>query len=176
MSFRYGPGDQTIVDEDSSVVDPETNPRAGRLVKAENVSREAGGCVLRLAGLYTLDRGAHNYWLTSGKPITGPPDGLINLLHYDDAAGACLAALKAGPSVCKGKNFLISDGNPLSRKGICEAALQAKKYQDYSIPMFDTSSAPGPFGTGKVYDGSKSEEALDWKPVHPSFLEFMKAN
>jgi nucleoside-diphosphate-sugar epimerase len=59
-------------------------------------------------------RGPHNFWLTSGKSVSGRPDGIINMLHYDDAAGACLAVLKAGPGVCRGKAFLISDGHPIT--------------------------------------------------------------
>jgi nucleoside-diphosphate-sugar epimerase len=147
----------------------------GRLVKAETAVLESGGCCVRLAGLYNLQRGAHNFWLTSGKPIAGPPSGVINLLHYDDAAGACLAALKAGPLVCQGKSFLISDGHPMSRKDICESALLAQLYKDCSMPTFSAEDA-GPWALGKVYRGEASNEALQWTPKYASFNGFMKAN
>lgn len=42
----------------------------------------AAGTVVRLAGLYDLERGPHSYWLKVGT-VKGAPEGLINLVHYD---------------------------------------------------------------------------------------------
>ena len=152
---------------------PITNvtPRVEKFVKAEEVVTQAGGCALRLAGLYLLQRGAHSFWLGMDKPIQGNPDGLINLLHYDDAASACLAALKAGPNVCRGKTFLISDGQPQTRRQICESALKSTIYRDRTMPTF--ASEPDPTQSGKRYDGSFSNQALQWKPKYESFDKFM---
>jgi nucleoside-diphosphate-sugar epimerase len=147
-----------------------------RLVNAEKAALEAGGCCLRLAGLYNLDRGAHNYWITAGKTIESSPDGIINLLHYEDAASACLAALKAGPSVCKGRAFLISDGHPMSRYGICKSALKAKIYKAYDMPEFNEKGNEQPWALGKIYNGSMSNDALQWTPKYKSFDEFMESN
>jgi nucleoside-diphosphate-sugar epimerase len=139
---------------------------------AEEKVRTHGGTILRLAGLYTLERGAHNFWLASGKgQVSGCPDGIINLLHYDDAAGSVVAALQADPSAVTGKTFLISDGNPLSRQQICESSLQSAKYSGMTMPKFlGTDSDP----LGKIYDGSATNKALNWKPRYPSFDEFMR--
>lgn len=62
-----------------------------------------GGNVLRLAGLYTATRGPHAYWLhktrdavTAGAPapvMPGAADALVNMLHYEDAAGAVIALI-----------------------------------------------------------------------------------
>ncbi len=83
---------------------------------------ESGGTVLRLGGLYHLRRGAHNYWVCSGKsPFASSPDGLINLIHYDDAADAVLCALKEKPGGEEGRKrqlYLVTDGVPISRKEI----------------------------------------------------------
>lgn len=149
-------------------------PRSERLVKAEQVVTKAGGCVLRLAGLYLLQRGAHSFYLSTDKPIQGNPAGLINLLHYDDAAGACLVALKAGPEVCRGQVFLISDGQPQTRTQICESTLKSAVYRGHAMPTFE--SEPDPTKPGKVYDGSQSNKALNWKPKYESFAKFMEAN
>ena len=174
--LSYEGGDGVSVNEESPTVDPDSNPRAGRLVRAEREVLAAGGCVLRLAGLYLLERGAHNFWLTSGKPIAGRPDGLINLLHYDDAASACLAAVKAGPQVCKGKCFLVSDGNPQTRSQICESALLATMYKGFEMPAFQSPGKNGPpQSIGKVYDGSRTEKLLSWKPLYESFPKFMSS-
>ena len=54
---NYGPGDSGTVTESSLLADTESSPRVARLVNAEKVCREAGGCCLPLAGLYNLHRG-----------------------------------------------------------------------------------------------------------------------
>ena len=173
---RYGPGDTSSVTETSPLADMNSSPRVARLVQAEQAALEAGGCCLRLAGLYNLQRGAHNFWLTSpGKPVQGGRDGIINLLHYDDAAAACLAAIKAGPEVCQSRAFLISDGHPLSRLQICHSALKASLYRDCSLPEF-AETQPHLLALGKVYDGAVSNQALNWKPQYDSFDAFMQAN
>lgn len=174
-TFSYGPGDSGTVTEKCALADAASSPRVARLVNAEKACLEAGGCCLRLAGLYTLQRGPHNYWITSGKGIDSAPDGLINMLHYDDAASACLAALKAGPAVCRGQAFLISDGHPISRYGICVSALKADAYKGYSMPEF-TGGNDQPWALGKIYDGSASNSALQWSPKYKSFDDFMEAN
>jgi nucleoside-diphosphate-sugar epimerase len=154
------------------------NLRSDRLVLAEQAALSAGGCALRLAGLYNLHRGAHNYWLASGKDtIAGIPDGIVNLLHYDDAAGACLAAMRVGSSVCAGRVFLISDGHPLTRLQICQSSVQAKIYQEYKdkLPAF-TQEAGSQVNKGKIYDGSLSNKLLKWSPQYESFDAFMASH
>ena len=149
------------------------SPRSLRLVKAEEGVLSGKGCVLRLAGLYTLDRGAHNYWLEKGDGnVKGSKDGIINLLHYDDAAGAAAAALKCDSDI-HGKVFLISDGNPTTRGGICESALKAERYKGFSMPSFGEQDAAG---KGKIYDGHWSNEALNWQPQYESFDKFMESS
>lgn len=171
----YGPGeaDLIVVNEDSALPAPGANARSARLIKAEQAVLKHGGACLRLAGLYTMDRGAHNFWLTSGKDVSGREDGVINLLHYDDAAGAAMAALRAGPAIVDGNVFLISDGHPLTRKQICESTLKSKQYRDRSMPKF-LGSETDPIG--KVYDGSASNMALKWDPKYRSFDSFMAAH
>jgi nucleoside-diphosphate-sugar epimerase len=164
--------DGETVDESSPTLDPETNPRTGRLIYAEQEVIALGGCALRLAGLYTKDRGAHNFWLEKCQEtgVQGREDGIVNLLHYDDAASACIATLKAGPTVNSKQTFLISDGNPTTRKGICESALKCSAYSQHSLPRF---LGPDDGLKGKIYDGSKSNEALKWQSTYASFDSFM---
>ena len=94
----------------------------------------------------------------------------IHRLSYDDAASACLAALKVGPTLNSKRTFLISDGNPTTRKGICESALKCSSYAQYSMPRF---LGPDDGLKGKIYHGSMSNELLQWKPKYPSFDSFM---
>jgi nucleoside-diphosphate-sugar epimerase len=173
----YGPGDSSgiaTVNEESPLPDPsDNNPRSARLLGAETAVLGQGGTVLRLAGLYTLDRGAHNFWLGK-EEVGGRADGIINLLHYDDAAGSVVAALQVEDvATVKGKTFLISDGHPLTRQQICESTVKSSKYSGMRIPTF---TGPESDPMGKIYDGSVTNAALNWKPRYPSFDEFMAAS
>jgi hypothetical protein len=200
----YGDGSGDVVNESSSVNDDANNPRVSRMINAERNALSRGGCALRLAGLYALERGAHNYWLEKfgtgttnaggdgGGSVQGRGDGIVNLLHYDDAASATLAALIAGPDVNSGKIFLISDGNPSTRRGICESALKHPRYGKFHMPTFasddddddgeGTRKDEGVVGgrsnnaRGKVYDGRWSNQALRWTPTYVSFDKFMTSS
>jgi nucleoside-diphosphate-sugar epimerase len=169
----YGPGEnRQVVNENSPVADTATNPRSARLIHAEQAVLKNGGSCVRLAGLYSLDRGAHNYWISSGKDVSGRADGIINQVHYDDAAGAVVAAVVAGPTVASGNVFLISDGHPMTRKEICESTLKAKKYEGKSLPEFLGTDKDS---VGKIYDGAVSNKALKWDPRYESFDSFMSS-
>lgn len=187
----YGSGDDVDVSPtvtESSPLPSNPTPRIEKLVNAENeVLKQKGGSVLRLAGLYLLDRGAHNFWLGDTAELTkaeiaGRSDSLINLLHYDDAAGSVVAALKKtiqtsnldDDSQDGGKVFLISDGNPLTRLQICESSLKHERYADRTIPKFLGSKENGD-PIGKIYDGSYTNNYLNWKPKYESFDKFMSS-
>jgi len=165
----YGSGAHVNVVTEASPTDHE-DLRAKRLIDAEEACLSRSGTVLRLAGLYILERGPHSYWLRSGKDTQGRADGLVNLLHYDDAAGACIAALAVGPALVHGKVFLISDGHPLTRQEICASALKHPMYSGNAMPKFVGSDSDP---VGKIYDGSWSNQQLKWKPGYSSFVEFM---
>ncbi|CAE8713026.1 unnamed protein product [Polarella glacialis] len=148
-----------------------------RLFEAEKPVLQDGGCILRLAGLYDARRGPHEYWLKLGV-VKGRPEGLINMLHYDDAAAAAAAAL-ARPGKSQGEVFVVADGSPVSRFGICEAALGAKPYAGFKPPTFEAATPPGVVappggaGAGKVLDASKARNLLAWRPRFPSFASYM---
>ncbi|GKY98574.1 hypothetical protein MPSEU_000814200 [Mayamaea pseudoterrestris] len=167
-----------IVMETSPTADPTTNPRVARLVNAEAAALQFGGCVLRLAGLYDLHRGAHNYWFTTKNVIAGNADALVNLLHYEDAANACLAALLADKDRVEKQVFLFSDGNPTTRRGICESALKAAPYRGMQMPAFgdDAVSNNARDNKSKVYDASWTNAQLSWQPKYESFDTFMASH
>jgi len=160
--------DGATVTEDSLVSESDS---AKTLLEAEKHVTTAQGTVLRLAGLYDLRRGAHSYWLKAGI-IKGREDGLINLVHYDDAADAVIAALRGG-SVARRNLFLVGDGTPMSRREIVESARVAPEYKDSAMPKFEGSPAKG--GLGKVYDTSRVRKTLGWTPRYKSFGQYMSA-
>jgi len=145
-------------------------PRLARLLGAEAVTREAGGSVVRLAGLYTLSRGAHNYYLTQSA-VAQRADSIINLLHYSDAAGCVVAALLRGRAE-GGALYIAADNDPLTRQQICNAALQNAQYAGAAAPAFTATEG----GRGKVYNTTATRRALDWQPLYPSFRDYMASS
>eukprot|EP00403_Amphidinium_massartii_P017258 CAMPEP_0178420848 /NCGR_PEP_ID=MMETSP0689_2-20121128/26344_1 /TAXON_ID=160604 /ORGANISM="Amphidinium massartii, Strain CS-259" /LENGTH=293 /DNA_ID=CAMNT_0020042343 /DNA_START=117 /DNA_END=998 /DNA_ORIENTATION=+ len=157
------------VTEDSAVSDTAS---AKTLLEAEQHVRTADGTVLRLAGLYDLRRGAHAYWLKTGVIKSGE-GGLVNQVHYDDAAEAVVAALRGGAPT-RGNVFLVGDGSPMSRLEIVNAARKAPVFKDAAMPSFEPpAGATG--GHGKVYDTSRVKRTIGWKPQFPSFAHYMAA-
>lgn len=59
-------------------------------VAATLFPRQAGGNVLRLVGLYHKTRGAHTFFMKAGE-VARPGGYVVNLLHYEDAAGLAAA-------------------------------------------------------------------------------------
>ena len=74
---------------------PGDTERAIAIAEMENRHERAGdqGVVLRIGGLYRQGRGPLN-WLKNRKCLSNmAPDRVIPLVHYDDAASACIGAL-----------------------------------------------------------------------------------
>lgn len=143
-------------------------PRADPLLRAEAAALAAGGCVLRLAGLYTRGRGAHTYFMKVPE-APGRQDGCLNLLHYSDAASAAVAALTRGG---RGGVYLACDGSPVSRVAMMEAALASGLWPEGRMPRF-TGDASQP--SGRRLGCAASRAALGWAPRWESFAHFVSA-
>jgi hypothetical protein len=66
----------------SPCVELGASPRLDKLLNAEAEVLKVGGNVVRLAGLYLFDRGAHTFWITR-ETVSGNPDSFVNLIHYE---------------------------------------------------------------------------------------------
>ena len=92
-----------------------TKPR----VQGEEFLRtNCGAIVLRVAGIYGPERNPLD-WIRQGR--VGPSRKYVNLIHVEDLAAICLAALERGKP---GKVYNVSDGTPRTWKDICETAQQ----------------------------------------------------
>eukprot|EP01135_Chromosphaera_perkinsii_P005022 Nk52_evm20s310 gene=Nk52_evmTU20s310 len=155
--------------------------------------------ILRAAGLYNLEKGPHRVYLR----MTSSPrraDGYINLLHYEDAAGLCLAMLTLAEK--KGsyeeiKCFVGCDGNPVTRASMMDdvyermdvfeklesnIASSKEKPMKFGVdsPMDKQSGHHMRFSTftslrGKILDNSASRKELDWQPKYKSFKAFLES-
>jgi hypothetical protein len=144
------------------------SPRAARLLDAEAIVREVGGAALRLAGLYDDERGPHRVFLRAARSPRHP-DGLINLIHYDDAATLCLAALLRGSA---GSIYVGCDGHPITRQEIVEAALRSERYEHHGQPCrFEGTDGP----LGRRCNNDQTRAALAWQPVVRSFAAWAAA-
>ncbi len=148
-----------------------STPRSQRLLDAERLVTAAGGTVLRLAGLYLLRRGAHNAYLGM-EEVKARPDGLINQVHYQDAASATVAALLRG---AEGGVYVAADDAPLSREEICAVALRSPAFRGRAAPRFAPADAHSPGGRGKVLDCRRSREELGWAPRYATFGAFIES-
>ncbi|BAM81605.1 hypothetical protein, conserved [Cyanidioschyzon merolae strain 10D] len=172
----------TVLREDSPVVtdptEPGASPSALKLLACEQVVRDAGGTVLRLAGLYTLERGPHRFWLSRGTVTGGPPDGLISLVSYHDAARAVVAALEQ-PGLER-ETLVVADAKPLSRREICEVARRHPMYAKSPMPVFTAESEAVRGGgsarpAGKRFDTSRSRAKLgQFRYDFESFEEYVQ--
>ncbi|KAG6668178.1 hypothetical protein CIPAW_01G152900 [Carya illinoinensis] len=163
-SAPYDCNDNGPCDEDTPAVPIGRSPRTDVLLKAENVVLEFGGCVLRLAGLYKADRGAHVYWLEKGT-VEARPDHILNLIHYEDAASLSVAILKKN---FHGRIFLGCDNHPLSRQEVMDLVAKSGKFSK-KFEGFTGTSDP----LGKRLNNLKTREEIGWKPKYSSFSDFL---
>lgn len=109
----YGQTDGTWVDEDSPCAPTRAGGQAS--LAAEQVLRGhphgAGGCVLRMAGIYGPGRVPRVDLIRAGKAIPAPQTGFLNLIHVEDAAAVVVAAETAPQSL-----YCVSDGAPVVRR------------------------------------------------------------
>jgi hypothetical protein len=127
-----------------------TTSRAETLLKAERRVLAAKGSVVRLAGLYDENSGPHLFY--RNHPVTSlRGDGLINLIHYEDAAALCFKILSGD---FRSEIFMGCDNSPVFRRQLC--------------------SQVGTEGTiGKRGNNDETRKRLDWTPRFRNFDEFL---
>lgn len=95
----------------------------------------------------------------------------MNLLSYEDAAGAVAACLAKGGGALAGQALLASDDTPMTREQICQVALSHSLFQGKVMPTFTGEGTVA----NKFYDCSRTRELLGWQPKYKSFASYMEA-
>nr|ACU17587.1 unknown [Glycine max] len=141
------------------------SPRTDVLLKAEKIVLEFGGSVLRLSGLYKVDKGAHAYWLDKGI-VESRPDHILNLIHYEDAASLSVAILK---KQFHGRIFLGCDNHPLSRQEVMDLVYKSGKFSK-KFEKFTGTDDP----LGKRLNNFRTCQEVGWQPKYSSFAHFLE--
>ena len=162
----YGPSNGNTVDELFRL--DTRSQRSTKMIAAEESVLSRGGSVVRLAGLYTADRGPHTFWLKNGT-VDSNADGLVNMLHYEDAASAAVATLLRG---VESTVYLAADDEVVTREEICAAAVASGRFSGAKMPTFTSTTGP----VGKICESKWTREALQWtpRPEYRTFANYMR--
>lgn len=123
--------------------------------------------VLRLSGLYGPERIIRRQAIEAGEPIACDPDTWLNLVHGDDAASACLHALKSSQSAI----YCISDDRPILRREYYETLARILKAP---APTF-AAPRPGEDAGDKRVSNRKARTELSWAPTYPDIEKGLTA-
>ena len=128
-----------------------------RVQSEEHLRKTYGVIILRLAGLYGPGRHVLN-WIRRGKiKNTGR---YVNLIHVEDAAALCLAALDQAES---GSSYIVADGTPRLWADICQFAAT-----QWNIPIPEPTV---PKDLGKRLSSQKVLKELNYELKHPNLFE-----
>ncbi|KAL2650412.1 hypothetical protein R1flu_018540 [Riccia fluitans] len=164
-SAVYAVNDNGLCDEGTAPLVPRgASPRTDRLYRAEEEVLKVGGNVVRLAGLYVLDRGAHSYYLSQGR-VAQRGDHILNLIHCEDAASLCVTILRGE---FRSRVFVGCDNHPITRQEIMDAVNKSGKFYK-KFEGFTTTEGP----LGKKMNNDLTRRATGWKPNYESFQSFL---
>ncbi|GMH45424.1 hypothetical protein BSKO_13381 [Bryopsis sp. KO-2023] len=166
----YKTPESGLVSEHSELNPLGESERMDRMLKAEAAVLEAGGNVVRLAGLYHANRGAHSFFLKKGT-VDRWGGYALSLLHYEDAASLAHAILKAGEAH-RGEVFLGHDSNPITMEDMMDVAISSGVCPG-EVKFVGKEGKD----KGKKLDNRKTIEMLNnaWEPKYKSFSQFMEA-
>ena len=128
-----------------------------RVQSEEHLRETYNAIVLRLAGLYGPGRHVLN-WIRKGKIKN--TTRYVNLIHIEDVAAQCLAALEQAPP---GSSYIVSDGTPRLWSDICEYATT-----QWNIPNPEPTL---PKDQGKRLSPQKILNELNYELRHPNLFE-----
>lgn len=168
----YDVEDGSACDESAPTVPLGRNERSDRLLLAEKTVLDAGGCVVRLVGLYHRSRGAHTFFLKQ-KEVSRWGGYTVNLIHYEDAASISAAILNGqgipDGEVYRGRIFLGCDGNPITFREMMDSVESSGQFPGH----VDFVGVEGPV-KGKRMSNQATKTQLDWEPKYGSFKEFFE--
>jgi len=131
-----------------------------RVQGEEFLRMTCGAIVLRVAGIYGPGRNPLD-WIRSGR--VGPSRKYVNLIHVEDLAAICLAALEQGRS---GEVYNVSDGTPRTWEEVCRKAHEL--WHVISLPRTSADDS------GKRVDTGKLTKELGVRIQHPDLYRALE--
>lgn len=128
-----------------------------RVLGEEFLRQKHGAIVLRVAGIYGHGRNPLT-WIRQGR--VSPSRKYVNLIHVEDLAAICLAAVEKGTP---GEVYNVSDGQPHTWSEICATAEQ--RWGVTGTPAKEDPSS------GKRINNTKLLAKLGYTLRHPSLYE-----
>lgn len=144
-----------VIDESTRV-----NLSLPRVKSEEQIRQKFGATILRLAGLYGPGRNVLD-WIRRGK--VGNIDRWVNLIHIQDVAGLCWAALDDAEP---GESYIVSEGTPRRWSDICREA-----HARWHVPLPPPSQARD---TGKRLSPHKLFSTLTYSLQFPDLYEALQ--
>ena len=171
----YGDSSGDWIDEDTPAEPTRAGGKACLAAEQELFAHRLGDCgiVLRLSGIYGPGRIPRADDLKAGLPLAAHADGLLNLIHVDDATNAVLAAAqRAVPPVV----INVTDGRPTLRR---EYYAELSRLLGTPRPVFtapaDDANERARGGANKRIGNSQMQTALGLELQYPSFREGLAA-
>ncbi len=131
-----------------------------RVAGEEFLRSQLGATVLRVSGIYGPDRNVLK-WIREGRVASSKK--YVNLIHVEDLAGICLAALERGSS---GAIYNVSDGTPRQWKEICTEASRR-----WNIPIQQECED---VELGKRISIEKLRRELNYSFRHPNLYDALE--
>ena len=128
-----------------------------RVQGEEYLRNDLGAIVLRVAGIYGPGRNPLD-WIRQGR--VSPSRKYVNLIHVEDLAAICLAALDRGQP---GEVYNVSDGQPHTWNEVCATAQQR-----WSV---GAAAAKEDLSSGKRISNAKLRSELDYRLRHADLFE-----
>jgi nucleoside-diphosphate-sugar epimerase len=128
-----------------------------RVQGEEYLRNKLGAIVLRVAGIYGPGRNPLD-WIRSGR--VSPSRRYVNLIHVEDLAAICLAAMEKGKP---GEAYNVSDGTPRTWNEICVTAQQRWGVAAAAVKEVGSS--------GKRISNAKLRADLCYALRHPDLYE-----
>jgi nucleoside-diphosphate-sugar epimerase len=171
----YGQSRGEWVNEDSPC-----NPRrkggqacleAERTLSAHRLGPRA--IILRLAGIYGPDRVPKLKDVQAGRPLTAAKEGVLNLIHVDDAVSVILAAeVNATPP----RIYTVADGHPVRRALFYQEAAQLLGAPPPRFQPPDPNSTAGQRAiTSKRVRNARMMRELDLRLRYPTYRDGLQA-
>ena len=128
-----------------------------RVQGEEFLRTNCGAIILRVAGIYGPGRNPID-WIRTGR--VSPSRKYVNLIHVEDLAAICLAAIEKGTP---GEAYNVSDGQPHTWNEICATAQQRWGMTAVAVKEMPSS--------GKRISNAKLRTGLGYVLRHPDLYE-----